>query len=156
MKKLTTLLAVIMITMTATARDFFGVSFGDSYALSWVKIESLGFKTTTQDGDLIATGKIKFAGIEFEEMSFSFTPTMSKVSFMRINNDYKDVYNQTVDRLTNKYGEGLSYSNENGMLRRFHDGSTKIDCILVLPKRRNEPGAMLLVYEEETLDDSEL
>ena len=155
MKKLTTLLAAIIITMTATSRDFLGVQFGMSYTLAELMLQQSGYEPIDNDGNLVVVGKIKFAGITFDAASFEFNPKMCTARLVYSGSDYYKVFEQTVARLDHKYGKADPIHNDNGLIYAYLDGTTQILCMSIRPGIGRK-GSVGLTYIDTSAADLDL
>ena len=156
MKKLTTLLAAIIITMTATSRDFLGVQFGDSRFTAYYTIAA-SYKIAEKTADhIVAYENIVFAGIRFQIATFDFAPLLYKVSFMLPSKDALEIYHDTCERLDKKYGEGKETTKTEGSFCVWIDGKTEISAYFLPAKNGHEDGFMLRYTDITKSPDDEL
>jgi hypothetical protein len=135
------------------AHVFFGCKFGDTKSTVWVNLKSEGYEANEYKGRFMLPDGADFAGIYFGYVMFTFTSNkLSAVSFTYEDDDYQSVFDKTIERLTQKYGEGV---NGNGMTIWVHE-STGIICALLDKPGREKKGFMLVYKDNSVSADDEL
>lgn len=133
--------------MNVHGREFLGCEFGDSYYSVLTKIHRQGISTKNHKGRLFIFDGARFAGLNFNVVYFEFSSNkMNSVTFVYENKDYAKVCEETKQRLTNKYGEGLNSER----LSVWIVDDTRIVC-------GDTGDGFMLIYKDVSFDeDSEL
>lgn len=150
MTRFITTLVIALLVMTAQAHEFLGVKFGDTRSVALVKLS--GYKVLSKNADHILVSNARFAGVDFDTVYFGFAPRCYQVSFMAPKeqpSEAIDLYEDTSNRLSKKYGEGQEVLIDGNAVHKWLDGTIEICAMYMMPTKSNE-ACFTLIYTDTT------
>ena len=151
MTRIITTLVIALLVMTAQAHEFLGVKFGDTRMIAKIRLSD--YRTNDRAADhILVYGGVKFAGIDFDTVYFGFAPRCYQVSFMAPKeqpSEAIDLYEDTSNRLSKKYGEGQEVLIDGNAVHKWMDGTIEICAMYMQPTKNNE-ACFTLIYTDTT------